>query len=180
MKTKTLTTALLIFTALLPLKSLAGCPEFLNYDMRKLHSSESLNLCDAIGNKPALVVNTASHCGFTPQFKGLEALHQRYAKSGLVVVGFASDDFRQAAKSEEEAATICYKNYGVSFLMLAPSHVRGENANPLFQEVARQSTSPRWNFNKYLLDANGKVVQHFPSSTKPDSPVIQAAIESLL
>ena len=160
--------------------SVAACPEYLDHSMRKLHSSEQVNLCEVAAGKPLLIVNTASHCGYTPQFKGLEALYQKYRESGLVVVGFASNDFRQEAKDEASAADVCYVNYGVTFTMVAPSHVKGEDANPVFRELAKQSRTPGWNFNKYVVDGDGKVVQHFDSNTRPDSPVLQSAIESAL
>lgn len=127
-----------------------------------------------------LVVNTASHCGFTSQFEGLEALYQRYKDDGLVVVGFASDDFKQEDDSEEKAAEICYINYGVTFTMLAPTHVRGKKANPLFKALAQSASAPAWNFNKYLLDKNGKLVQHFGSRVKPESEELAKAIAPLL
>lgn len=158
----------------------AACPDYLDYSMRKLHSKEQVNLCELQAGKPMLVINTASHCGFTGQFKGLEALHQQYKDRGLVVVGFASDDFRQEAKDEEKAAEVCYVNYGVTFTMLAPSHVRGDEASPLFQALGEQAGAPKWNFNKYLLDASGKVIEHFGSTTNPDSTKLSAAIESVL
>ncbi len=158
----------------------AACPEFLNHSMRKLHSKEEVNFCQAFGNKPMLIVNTASHCGYTPQFEGLEALHKKYKDEGLVVLGFASDDFRQEAQDEASAAKVCYVNYGVTFTMIAPSHVKGEQANPVFQSLNEQSRAPGWNFNKYLVDASGRVIQHFGSNTRPDSKVLEQAIESLL
>jgi glutathione peroxidase len=132
------------------------CPTFLNQEYRKLHSSQSVNLCKAFAGKPMLIVNTASHCGFTPQFKGLEAVHEKYKNRGLVVVGFSSDDFNQEAKDEAEAADTCFLNYGVTFTMLAPQHVKGREANAVFKELARQTQEPKWNFNKYLVAADGK------------------------
>ena len=160
--------------------ALATCPDFLDHSMRKLHSKEEVNFCQAFGDKPKLIVNTASHCGYTAQFKGLEALYNKYREQGLVVIGFASNDFKQEALDEASAAEVCYVNYGVTFTMIAPSHVKGAEANPVFQAINSQSQPPGWNFNKYLLDASGKVVQHFGSNTKPDSNVLQAAIESVL
>lgn len=162
------------------LSAYAGCPEYLDNSMRKLHSKAEVNLCSAYAGQPMLLVNTASHCGYTPQFKGLEAVYQQYKDQGLVVVGFASDDFRQEDDDEAKAADICYVNYGVTFTMLAPSHVRGEAANPVFQELARQTSAPSWNFNKYLINANGEVVEHFGSSTKPESESLHSAIETVL
>ena len=161
--------------------ALAGdCPAYLDHQFRKLHSAETINLCDQYSGKPLLIVNTASHCGFTPQFKGLEALHKQYYDAGLVVVGFSSDSFRQEAGTEEKTAEVCYINYGVTFTMLAPISVEGDGAHPIFQELARQSAPPQWNFNKYVVDATGKVVRHFDSRTRPDSAVLIESIEGVL
>jgi glutathione peroxidase len=155
------------------------CPAFLNQEYRKLHSSQSVNLCKAFAGKPMLIVNTASHCGFTPQFRGLEAVHEKYKNRGLAVVGFSSDDFNQEAKDEAAAADTCFVNYGVTFTMLAPQRVKGAEANAVFRELARQTQEPKWNFNKYLVSADGKV-QHFDSRVAPDSPQLNEAIEKLL
>jgi glutathione peroxidase len=174
---------LLLSTALLlagTATAAASCPAFLDHEFKKLHSSDSVNLCLAYAGKPLLIVNTASHCGYTPQFKGLEALHRKYRDRGLVVVGFPSDDFNQEAKDQAETADVCYINYGVTFTMLAPSSVTGKDANPVFQELDRRSGEPSWNFNKYLVGADGKVVQHFDSDVAPDSAQLNQAIEKLL
>jgi len=158
----------------------ASCPTWLNQSKRLLHSQQSKNLC-AYSGKPMLIVNTASHCGFTPQFKGLEALYQRYKEQGLVVVGFASDDFHQEAGDEEQTAKVCFANFGVTFDMYAPIAVSGDAADPLFKELARQGDGfPRWNFYKYLVDRHGVVVERFSSLTKPDSKDLQVAIEKVL
>jgi glutathione peroxidase len=156
-----------------------ACPAFLDQEYRKLHSSQNVNLCKAFAGKPMLIVNTASHCGYTPQFKGLEAVHAKYKDRGLVVLGFSSDDFNQEAKDEAEAADTCFVNYGVTFTMLAPQHVKGPEANAVFKELARQTQEPKWNFNKYLLAPDGKA-QHFASRVAPDSQELHDAIEKLL
>jgi glutathione peroxidase len=157
-----------------------ACPPFLDHDFARLRASGSVNLCKAFAGKPLLIVNTASHCGFTPQFKGLEALNQKYRGRGLVVLGFPSDDFNQEAGTQAETAEVCYVNYGVKFPMFAPTAVTGPKANPLFRELARQTQEPSWNFNKYLVTPEGKVVGYFGSRTAPDSAEMQAAIEKLL
>ena len=158
----------------------AACPAFLNHDFQRLRSSQSINLCTEYAGRPLLIVNTASHCGYTPQFKGLEALHRKYKERGLAVVGFPSDDFNQEAKDQAETAEICYINYGVTFTMLSTSSVTGKDANPVFQELDRRATAPSWNFNKYLVSADGKVIQHFDSEVAPDSARLTTAIEQLL
>ena len=127
-----------------------------------------------------LIVNTASHCGFTRQFKGLEKLHQAYQRRGLVVIGFPSDDFFQEAGDEAETASVCYKNYGVTFTMTAPIAVRGSDVHPIFKLLAQRSEAPKWNFFKYVVDANGNVVAHFGSRTEPDDEKLISAIEAVL
>lgn len=158
----------------------ADCPAFLNHDLQKLHSAEHINLCKAFRGRPLLLVNTASHCGYTPQFAGLETLSQKYRARGLVVVGFPSDDFNQEARDEAETAQVCYQNFGVTFTMLAPLPVKGKGANPVFHELARQTQEPGWNFNKYLVRADGTVASHFDSDVAPESPLLVEEIERLL
>ncbi|NMT63071.1 glutathione peroxidase [Marinobacter orientalis] len=156
------------------------CPAFLDHDLRKLHSADSVNLCDVAAGKPMLVVNTASRCGYTGQFEGLEALHREYSDKGLVVVGFASDDFRQEAATEEEAANVCFINFGVTFTMIAPTTVTGDDANPVFRAINSQSSQPRWNFHKYVVNARGEVVQAFPSRVAPQDPELRSAIDRVV
>jgi glutathione peroxidase len=160
--------------------SLAKCPEWLDHSLGKLHSQQTLDVCEVTGGKAVLIVNTASKCGFTPQFKGLQALYERYQSQGLVIVGFPSNSFRQAARDEEEAAEICYVNFGVTFPMTSTVSVRGEDAHPIFKHLADKSTAPNWNFNKYLVSSSGEVLGHFGSSTSPDSRELTQAIESAL
>ncbi len=158
----------------------AACPEYLNHSFKKLHSEKQLNICDSYAGKPLLIVNTASYCGYTPQFAGLEKLNKQYKDKGLVVLGFASNDFDQEDKEEKKIANVCYLNYGVTFDMLSPIHVTSASAHPLFKELATQSRAPAWNFNKYLVSPEGKVVKYFDSNVTPESAAMKQAIEGLL
>lgn len=155
------------------------CGPLLEGSLPALRGKQPIDLCRFAG-KPLVVVNTASHCGFTPQFKGLEALYQRYRAQGLEVLGVPSDDFKQEADQAAETATVCYVNYGVTFAMSAPQVVTGEQAIPLFRKLAAQSGAPRWNFYKYVIDRQGKVVAHFSSMTRPDDAKLIAAVEQAL
>lgn len=157
-----------------------SCPDYLNQPFKKLHSPQTLNICQTYAGKPLLIVNTASFCGYTPQFAGLEKLHQQYKDKGLVVLGFASNDFKQEAATDKDIANVCFLNYGVTFDMLAPTRVTGDQANPLFKALAAQSQEPDWNFNKYLVDNTGKVVKYFDSKVTPESSEMKKAIEALL
>ena len=130
--------------------------------------------------KVALVVNVASRCGNTPQYEGLQKLYTKYKDRGLKVAGFPSDDFRREAADEAKTAEVCFENFGVTFDMFAPIAVTGDKAHPLFREIARQSSAPEWNFHKYVIDRNGRVVATFPSRVKPDAPEVLAAIEKVL
>ncbi|OKY26745.1 MULTISPECIES: glutathione peroxidase [Thalassotalea] len=158
----------------------ASCPDYLKTTKQKLHSSKSVNLCELTQGKPVLIVNTASNCGYTPHFKKLEAIHQKYQKQGLVVIGFPSDDFFQEEDDEKDTAKVCYINYGVTFTMLSTSPVRGSDANDVFQYLTEKSTSPKWNFYKYLVDANGKTVKAFSPKVAPDSKEFITALEATL
>ncbi len=155
-----------------------SCPDYLNHSYRKLHSNDTINLCSLYTGKPILLVNTASHCGYTRQFKPLEALYQKYKAQGFEIIGFSSDDFNQEAKDEAKAASVCYKNYGVTFTMLAPTHVKGKDANPTFAYLAKQTQAPSWNFNKYLVQ--NEAVQHAGSSTKPLGSKLEEELKALL
>ncbi|RRV06956.1 glutathione peroxidase [Pseudomonas sp. v388] len=155
----------------------ADCPALLEGELPKLRSKETIDLCKRYAGKPLVVVNTASFCGFAPQFKGLEALNKRYKDEGLEVLGVPSNDFKQESADGEETAKVCYVNYGVTFTMTEPQAVRGDYATHLFKELAEQSSPPRWNFYKYVVDRKGKVIANFSSMTKPDDPEFIAAVE---
>ena len=159
----------------------ASCPALLDHRFPALLTGKSQSLCEYSG-KVVLVVNTASACGYTPQYQGLEALYKRYAARGLVVVGFPSNDFGgQEPGSNKEVADFCQVNYGVSFPMVEKTVVSGPRAHPLYASLAQQTGSaPQWNFHKYLIDRNGAKVTGFASAIDPGSPRMTREIERLL
>ncbi|MEY3288402.1 MAG: hypothetical protein RLZZ419_644 [Pseudomonadota bacterium] len=155
------------------------CSDLLNYKMSKLRSSEQLDFCQAFQGKVILAVNTASNCGYTPQFKGLEALYQKYKDQGLVVVGFPSNDFNQEFDESEKTAKVCYINYGVTFPMLEKSAVKGPAANAFFKKLIKVTgQAPEWNFYKYLISRDGSTVTAFASNETPEQ--LDSKIHSLL
>jgi len=158
----------------------ASCPAVLKHTFKRLQDEAPQDLCQYAG-KVVLVVNTASYCGFTPQYQGLEALYAKYAARGLVVLGFPSNDFKQESSDAKKIADLCYNTYGVKFPMFASSVVSGADANPLYAELIKATgNQPKWNFNKYLIDRNGKVVEYFPSKVTPQDPALVSKIEQAL
>lgn len=158
----------------------ATCPALLSHTLPRLQDEKPQDLCQYAG-KVLLVVNTASYCGFTAQFEGLQALNAKYAARGLVVLGFPSNDFKQEDADAKKTADVCFSTYGVKFPMFMSIPVRGKAAHPLFAQLTQATgQSPGWNFNKYLVDRQGKPVAHFGSSTAPDSRTLVAAIEKAL
>lgn len=160
----------------------AGCPESLDFHKRALAGDESVHLCELLGGKVVLVVNTASRCAYTPQYDGLEKLYQRYQDRGLVVVGFPSNDFAgQEPGAEKQIRDFCRLTYNVKFPMFEKVQVKGDAADPFYQYLARAAgEQPGWNFHKYLLDRNGRVVASFPSQVEPDDERLVGMIEKLL
>ncbi len=160
----------------------ATCAPALNFEKRRLASDETVNLCDAYQGKVLLVVNTASKCGFTGQYEGLEALYDRYRDQGLVVLGFPSNDFaNQEPGNEEQIQDFCRLTYSVEFPMFEKLSVKKDRADPFYQYLAHQTgVYPKWNFYKYLIDRKGKVVEVFSSMTSPKSRTLVHAIERLL
>jgi glutathione peroxidase len=153
----------------------------LDYSFPGLLTGKPQSLCDYAG-KVVLVVNTASQCGYTPQYEGLEALFKRYQQRGLVVVGFPSNDFGgQEPGSNKEVAEFCQMNYGVSFPMFEKTVVSGPQANSFYAALAqRGGGAPHWNFHKYLIDRSGNRVLGFDSSTAPNDAKLTREIEKLL
>jgi glutathione peroxidase len=167
--------------AVVPAKAPAACPAVLKHTFNRLQDDTPQDLCQYAG-KVVLVVNTASYCGYTKQYDGLEKLYATYAPRGLVVLGFPSNDFgKQEPGNSKEIADFCYNTYGVKFPMFAKSSVIGADANPLHSELTRiTGNAPKWNFTKYLIDRNGKVLEYFPSKVTPQDPALVSKIEQAL
>jgi glutathione peroxidase len=164
-----------------PTATAAACPALLNQTFNRLQDEKPQSLCQYSG-KVVLVVNTASYCGFTPQYEGLEALFVKYAGQGLVVLGFPSNDFGQQEPGQsKEIADFCFNTYGVKFPMFSKSSVVGKEANPLFATLTKATgKAPGWNFHKYLVDRQGNPVASFNSNVTPTSGQLVASIEKAL
>ena len=173
--------ALLSGTAARAADDAPACPPLLNKTFPRLQDEKPQSLCQYRG-KVLLVVNTASYCGFTGQYQGLEELYARYRDQGLVVLGFPSNDFAQETGSNTEIAQFCENTFGVRFPMFVKSHVKGGEALPLYRQLAAASAgqTPRWNFHKYLVSRSGKVVGSYGSSVEPHSKALIQAIEQQL
>lgn len=159
----------------------SGCPAILNHSFNRLQDEAPQNLCQFAG-KVVLIVNTASYCGFTGQYEGLEALYSKYQARGLVVLGFPTNDFgQQEPGSNKEIADFCFNTYAVKFPMFAKTVVTGTGRNALYSQLVKATgTTPKWNFYKYLVDRSGKVVNSYNSMTSPLSSGLVADIEKLL
>ena len=160
--------------------SAAACPPLLNHTFARLQDEKPQSLCQYAG-KVVLVVNTASFCGFTSQYKGLEALNTKYKDQGLVVLGFPSNDFAQEKGSNKEIADFCESTFGVKFPMFTKTQVTGDAAAPFFKQLAAQTGQrPRWNFHKYLIGRDGQVIDQYSSITGPESRTLVSAIDKAL
>jgi len=159
----------------------AGCPALLRHTYNGLQTGKPQSLCEYKG-KVVLVVNTASFCGYTNQYEGLEALHRKYRERGLVVLGFPSNDYGgQEPGSNREIAEFCRTTYGVQFPMFEKPAATKLAATPLYvQLVAKTGEAPRWNFHKYLVDRSGERVTSFPSAVEPTQREFVSALERLL
>jgi glutathione peroxidase len=172
-----------LLLALAPCAAMAdGCPATLDFTKRPLAGEGAVKLCEAYRGKVVLIVNTASKCGFTPQFEGLEALYAKYQDQGLVVLGFPSNDFGgQDPGTEQEIQQFCRLTYGVKFPMFEKTHAAEDKADPLYQRLGSLAGEyPRWNFHKYLIDREGRLAGSYGSRVKPSDPELVNRIESLL
>lgn len=160
--------------------STQNCPSVLQHTVERLQDEKPIALCQYSG-QVVLIVNTASYCGFTPQYKGLEALYDQYKSKGLVVLGFPSNDFSQEPDKNSQIADFCENTFGVKFPMFTKTSVKGAQASPLFKQLAqRTQTAPKWNFYKYLVSRDGQSIKSFNSMTSPDDRAFVAEVEKLL
>ena len=165
------------------LKANASCAPLLDHSVRQLAGDQVDRLCEVYQGQVVMIVNTASKCGFTPQFDGLEALYQKYKDQGFAVLGFPSKDFgNQEYGTEEEAAEFCRLTYGVQFPMYAITHAKKGKAGALFKGLAEAADGdyPSWNFHKYIIDRDGQLVGSFGPFTGPSSRRIARVIEGVL
>lgn len=158
----------------------ANCPRVLQHTVLRLQDEKPQALCQYAG-QVVVVVNTASYCGFTSQYKGLEALFAKYKDRGLVVLGFPSNDFSQEPDSNAKIADFCENTFGVKFPMLAKTTVRGPDASPLYKQLAEiTGTAPKWNFYKYVISRDGQHIKSFSSMTGPQDKSFVQEVEKQL
>ena len=159
----------------------AACPVLLDHEFNRLQTGKPESLCQYRG-KVLLIVNTASYCGYTHQYEGLEAMYRKYRDRGLVVLGFPTNDFGgQEPGSNKEIAEFCRLTYGVQFPMFEKTTVKSLQTNPLYAELAASTgQSPKWNFFKYVIDRGGRPAGTFASKVEPDDPTLLALLEKLL
>lgn len=159
----------------------ANCPPLLDHSFPRLQDAAPQSLCQYHG-KVILVVNTASFCGYSGQYEGLEAVYDKYKARGLVVIGFPSNDFGdQEPGSNKEIADFCRMTYGIKFPMMAKTDIAAPKTHAFYKQlIARTGTPPQWNFHKYLIDRSGKRIESYGSSTKPESRALIDQIERWL
>lgn len=170
---------LLVAWGLMATQWALGCTALLDHRFTSLQG-KPVNLC-SYANRPILVVNTASRCGYTGQFDKLESLNKAYEKRGLVVLGFPSNDFNQELATNKEIANFCRLTYAIEFPMIEQSSVTGATASPLFRQLAAAAgEAPQWNFHKYLIAPDGKTVYGFRGAVEPDSAEIMRRLKPML
>lgn len=176
-----------ILTSFTFLFSLLGMNAMANTDCSALYDHQlttldgkPFNLCDYQA-QPILVVNTASKCGFTPQFEALEKMYKQYKSQGLLVIGFPSNDFKQELNDDQKIGDFCKMTYGVEFPMMSKSAVRGDDVNPFYKQLIKETgTQPKWNFYKYVIAPGAEKITVFSSLTKPDSDKVMKEIKPYL
>jgi glutathione peroxidase len=157
-----------------------ACPKVLQHTVLRLQDEKPQNLCQYAG-QVVVVVNTASFCGFTPQYKGLEVLYSKYKDRGLVVLGFPSNDFSQEPENNAKIADFCESTYGVKFPMFVKTTVRGSDALPLFKQLAQiTGTTPKWNFYKYIISRDGTRITSYGSVSSPEGKDFLNEVEKQL
>ncbi|MFQ5994854.1 MAG: glutathione peroxidase [Acidiferrobacterales bacterium] len=174
--------ALTVLLLSVPVSAAATCPATLDFEFRTLASQEKVRLCERYQGRVVLVVNTASKCGFTYQYEGLEALYEKYKARGLVVLGFPSNDFAgQEPGNEQQIKRFCRLTYAIQFPMFEKIHVAADSAHPFYRKLARIAGEyPRWNFHKYLLGRDGQLLASYSTQTEPDDPRLLQSLEQAL
>ncbi len=169
-------------TAIILADSIGHCTDLLNVNVKTLNKNGQVNLCDKYQGKVLLVVNTASKCAYTAQYQGLELLYEKYKQQGFVVLGFPSNDFgQQEPGTEAQIKDFCESTYGVKFPMYAKTKVKKSNADPFYKKLGELAGEyPRWNFHKYLIDRNGKIIGSYKSQVKPFDTNLINKIKSVL
>ena len=168
-----------LLVAVTPTTATAACPPLLDHKYKTLQGGE-VNLCD-YADRPILVVNTASKCGYTPQFEKLEGLYKKYKDKGLVVIGFPSNDFKQELATNKEIGDFCRLTYSIDFPMIEKSSVTGAAADPFYKQLTETTGQPpRWNFHKYLIMPGAKQVYSFNTKVEPDSAEIMSKLTPAL
>lgn len=157
----------------------SSCPNLLNQSFPRLQDDTQQSLCQYTG-RVVLIVNTASYCGFTSQYEGLEKLYSQRKDQGLVVLGFPSNDFSQEPGTNQEIAAFCTNTFAVKFPMFAKTTVKGPKANPLFAELARLAEPPGWNFHKYLIGRDGRLIGSYSSMVGPQSGSLKRDLDRAL
>ena len=172
---------LIIVTMFFSTKSISSDKNFHDFSIESI-SGDNISLAD-YKNKVVLLVNTASQCGFTPQYAGLQKIYDRYKDDGFVVLGVPSDDFNQELSTDDDVKKFCEIRYGVNFPLTSIQKIKGESAHPLYKWISGNTSvigQPRWNFHKYLISKEGQVLNWFSSMTSPTSDGLLKQVEQAL
>jgi glutathione peroxidase len=172
---------LMILSMIFSTKSMSSDKSFHDFNIESI-SGGDISLAD-YKNKVVLLVNTASQCGFTPQYAGLQKIYDRYKDDGFVVLGVPSDDFNQELSSDDDVKKFCEIRYGVNFPLTSIQKIKGDSAHPLYKWISGNTSvigQPRWNFHKYLISKDGQVLNWFSSMTSPTSDGLLKQIEQAL